>query len=39
MPKFIVKTHDVDGSTRREYKSLAGAKRRFEEMCRAPLGC
>lgn len=29
---FIVKTQDVDCTTRRQYKSRAGATKRFEEM-------
>lgn len=30
---YTVKTRDVDGSTRKTFKSLAGARKRFEEMC------
>lgn len=30
---YTVKTRDVDGSTRKVFKSFAGAAKRFEEMC------
>jgi hypothetical protein len=32
MPTYTVKTRDVDCSTTRKFKTLAGARRRFEEM-------
>jgi len=37
MPRYIVQTQDVDGRSRKTYKSLAGALKRFEAMYGHPL--